>query len=248
MLLLLFFFPLLFLTFSHLPPSLTNFQESLLHDLFQLISYPWSAQKFQFFFTFSPSAVNFFHSLSVFSLSLQSQVFVTPFVLHRKFISGHILGASKIWSESPAGYDLRLQYLMWCITSLNQGEKTKIPKSLLPRHWGAGLCHPMSMLSPTVVGHEVLGKGAWWTAGITVLCCISPTGLGFAVQTSRSLFAQLETCCSQHDDSSIYNVLLPDMFGSFGEVPLRSYTRAWPCCQKCTIPSALWPASAETKD
>lgn len=51
---------------------------------------------------------------------------------------------------------------------------------------------------------------------IIVLCCISPTGLGFVVPASRSLFAQLETCCSQHD-SSIYNVLLPDMFGSFGE-------------------------------
>lgn len=97
---------------------------------------------------------------------------------------------------------------MWYRTSLNLGEKIKIPKSLLPRHWDAGLYHPMSML-PTVGGHKVLGKGTWWTAGITVLCCISPTGLGFVVQASRSLFAQLETCCSQHD-SSIYNVLLPE--------------------------------------
>lgn len=50
-------FHLLFLIFSHLTLSHTNFQESLLHHLFQLISYPWSAQKFQLFFTFPASAV-----------------------------------------------------------------------------------------------------------------------------------------------------------------------------------------------
>lgn len=105
-------FPFSFLIFSHLTLSLTNFQGSLLHHLFQLISYPWSAQKFQLFFTFSDSAIDSFHSLSLFSLSLQSQVFVTPVVLHRKSISGHNLGASKkttwviswLWFKAMVSY------------------------------------------------------------------------------------------------------------------------------------------------
>lgn len=157
-------------------------------------------------------------------------------------MSGHILGASKkpIWVTSWLWFKGTVSYVIHNFFK-SRGENQD-PKPLLPRHWDAGLYYRMSMLSPTVGGHKVLGKGTWWTAGITVLCCISPNGLGFVVQASRTLFAQLETCCSQHD-SSIYNVLLPDTFGSFGEVPLRSHTRAWPCCQNHTIPSALWPPS-----
>lgn len=116
---------------------------------------------------FLPLQFDSFHSLSLFLCSLQSQVFVTPFVLHRKFIAGHILGTSKkpIWVTSWLWFKATLSYVIHKKTSLNEGEKTKIPKSLLPRHWDAGLYHPMSMLSPALVGHEVLGKGAWWTAG-----------------------------------------------------------------------------------
>lgn len=106
----------------------------------------------------------------------------------------------------------------------------------------------MSALMLAVVGHNVLSsdsdclrvsgalwsKGAWWIAGMIVLCCVSPTSLGFVVQFFRNLFAQLETCFRQHD-SSIYNVLLTDMFGSLGEMPLRSVLGRY--CQKHTVPS-----------
>lgn len=137
LLLLLFFFPLLFLIFSHLTLSLTNFQESLLHHLFQLISYPWSAWKFQLFFTFSASAVDSFHSLSLFT-SLQSQVFVTPFVLHRKFMSGHILGASKksfwvsswLWFKGTESYVIHNFFKSGGENQISLGEKT--PNAFYP--------------------------------------------------------------------------------------------------------------------
>lgn len=127
-----------FFIFSHLLLSLTNFQESLLHHLFQLISCPWSAQKFQLFFTFSPSSVNSFHSFSLFSLSLQSQVFAPPFVLHRKFLSGHILGPSKkpIWATRWLWFKATVSYVIHnFFKSGGENQDPQIPFTRTLRCW-----------------------------------------------------------------------------------------------------------------
>lgn len=89
------------------------------------------------------------------------------------------------------------------------------------------------------------GSGALQSKGIIVLCCISPTSLGFVVQACRNLFAQLDTCGSQRD-SSIHNVLLTCLVAlvrcllDLNPVPGHS-------CQKRTFLSVL-AASAEAKD
>lgn len=76
----------------------------------------------------------------------------------KNYIWSYSRSKQKVISKSPAGCDLRLQYLMWYVTSLNQREKNKIPKALLCRPRAAGLDHPVSALSPAVVGCNVLSS------------------------------------------------------------------------------------------